>query len=142
MLWSFTHLLNEPILNAKLPPVAATSISTVLDVALLPSLIEPDALSGRTVVVVDVLRATTTIIHSLHNGGEQVLPQSSVESAFATHASFEGDSLIGGERGGRIVDGFHNGNSPVEYTPEVVAGKTLILTTTNGTPNAFLSAQW
>ena len=109
------------------------STSTVLDVALLPSMIDPIALSGKTVVVIDVLRATTTIVHALHNGGEQVLPQPSVESAFAAHASFEGDSLIGGERGGKIVDGFHNGNSPIEYTSDVVIGKTLILATTNGT---------
>ena len=132
MLWSFIHLKNEQILSVKQPP-AAISQSTVLDVALLPSLVEPDALAERTVVVVDVLRATTTIVHSLHNGGEQVLPQPSLESAFAAHASFEGDSLIGGERGGKIVDGFHNGNSPIEYTPEIIAGKTLILATTNGT---------
>ncbi len=118
-------------MNANLPRTTANS--TVLDVALLPGHVEPDALSGRTVVVVDVLRATTTIVHSLHNGGEQVLPQPSVESAFAAHTAFPGDSLIGGERGGKIVNGFHNGNSPIEYTPEVIAGKTLILATTNGT---------
>lgn len=113
--------------------MTAVSATTLLDVALLPNLIEPDSLKDRTVVVVDVLRATTTIIHALHNGCRQVLPQPSIEAAIQTHRSFEGNSLIGGERGGRIVDGFHHGNSPIEYTPEVIADKTLILTTTNGT---------
>ena len=105
----------------------------VVDVALLPSLVEPASLSGQTVVVVDVLRATTTIVHALHNGCERVLPQPSIEAARAAHSAFASDSLIGGERGGKIVAGFHNGNSPIEYTPEVIKGKTLILATTNGT---------
>ena len=105
----------------------------VLDVALLPSLIKPESLCGQTVVVVDVLRATTTITHALLNGCEQVLPQPSIEAARAAHTDFAGESLMGGERGGKIVDGFHNGNSPIEYTPEVIKGKTLILATTNGT---------
>ena len=111
----------------------AKSTATVLDVALLPSLIEPETLEGRTVVVVDVLRATTTIIHSLYNGGVQVLPHPSIESARAAHDAHDGPSLLGGERRGRIVNGFHHGNSPVEYTPEIIAGKTLNLATTNGT---------
>lgn len=116
-----------------MPTNSNSNPSQVLDVALLPSLIEPESLSGKTVVVVDVLRATTTIVHALHNGAEKVLPQPSIEAAHAAHAAEAGESLLGGERGGRIVDGFHNGNSPVEYTPEVITGKTLILATTNGT---------
>ncbi len=113
--------------------MTAVSTSSILDVALLPSLIDPDSLQDRTVVVVDVLRATTTIIHALHNGCKQVLPQPSIEAAFAARQKFNGQSVIGGERGGRIVDGFDHGNSPIEYTPKVIAEKTLILTTTNGT---------
>ncbi|MFK7766303.1 MAG: 2-phosphosulfolactate phosphatase [Mariniblastus sp.] len=105
----------------------------VLDVALLPSLVEPESLRGQTVVVVDVLRATTTITNSLFNGCAQVLPQPSIESARAAHEAFAGESLLGGERGGQIVDGFHNGNSPIEYTEKLIKGKTLILATTNGT---------
>ena len=89
--------------------------TNVLDVALLPSLIEPGSLDQKTVVVVDVLRATTTIIHSLHNGAEQVLPKPSIESARQAHAADPDNRLLGGERGGKIVDGFHNGNSPIEY---------------------------
>lgn len=107
--------------------------TSVLDVALLPSLIEPDSLQGHTVVVVDVLRATTTITHALFNGALAVLPQPSVAAA---RAAFEGsphNALIGGERQGKIVDGFHHGNSPLEYTSDVIGGKSLILATTNGT---------
>jgi len=124
-------LTNHPIPDLASPAVSATS--PVLDVALLPSLIEPESLFGKTVVVVDVLRATTTIVHSLHNGAERVLPQPSIDAARAAHAAETGEVLLGGERGGRIVDGFHSGNSPIEYTSELIANKTLVLATTNGT---------
>ena len=104
-----------------------------LDVVLLPDTVTPESLAGKTVIVVDVLRATTTICTALKNGCHSVLPQPSVEAARQAHAEFVGDALIGGERGGKIVDGFHSGNSPLEYTSEFISGKTLILATTNGT---------
>ena len=116
-----------------MPTNSTSEPSQVLDVVLLPSLIQPESLAGKTVVVVDVLRATTTIINALHNGAEKVLPQPSIEAAHAAHAAHTGEAVLGGERGGQIVDGFHNGNSPVEYTSDVIANKTLILATTNGT---------
>jgi len=123
--------LNE---NQRLPSTPPkTPTSTTLDAVLLPSLVDPESLSGRTVVVVDVLRATTTIANALSNGAHQVLPQPSVDAARSAHQAFSGNALIGGERGGKIVEGFHNGNSPVEYQPEIISGKTLILATTNGT---------
>ena len=111
----------------------------MLDAVLLPSLVEPDFFVGKTVVVVDVLRATTTITSAIHAGCRYVLPQGSIETARETHAKFEADpetagvSMMGGERKGKIVPGFQRGNSPVEYTPKVVADKILILATTNGT---------
>lgn len=105
----------------------------VFDVALLPSLVSPESLTGQTVVVVDVLRATTTIVSALNNGCTGVMPQPSVEAARATYQQIKEDSVIGGERGGQIVEGFHQGNSPIEYTPTVIKDKTLILATTNGT---------
>ena len=111
----------------------------VLDAVLLPSLVPPEFFSGKTVVVVDVLRATTTITSAIHSGCRFVLPQGSIEVAKTTYQQFETDplttgvSMLGGERKGKIVPGFHGGNSPVEYTPEVADDKILILATTNGT---------
>ena len=113
------------------PPSSAPA-QPVIDVAMLPALMRPESLDGETVIVVDVLRATTTIINALANGCSAVLPQPSIEAARDCHTKTD-NSLIGGERGGRIVEGFHGGNSPVEYTPERIAGKSLILATTNGT---------
>lgn len=111
----------------------------MLDVVFLPALVSPTYFVGKTVVVVDVLRATTTIAAALSNGCRAVLPQATIEAARAKFAEMEsnpetqGTALIGGERGGQIVDGFHQGNSPVEYSREVIEDKFLILTTTNGT---------
>ncbi|MDB4386421.1 2-phosphosulfolactate phosphatase [bacterium] len=105
----------------------------VYDVALLPSLVSPESLTGQTVIVVDVLRATTTIVSALYNGCTEVMPQPSVEAARMAYQQFQGDAVIGGERGGQIVEGFHQGNSPIEYTPTTIKDKTLILATTNGT---------
>lgn len=101
------------------------------DVALLPSAAEP--LDDTVVIVVDVLRATTTIISALANGAQEVIPQPSIESARQSHQRIGETSVMGGERQGKIVDGFHHGNSPLEYTPDAIAGKILILATTNGT---------
>jgi 2-phosphosulfolactate phosphatase len=103
-----------------------------IDVAFLPVLIEPAQLAGRVVVVADVLRATTTIIQALANGCLQVLPQPSIETARECHQRVA-NSVLGGERGGRIIPGFHQGNSPLEYDRQRIGGKTLILATTNGT---------
>ncbi len=105
----------------------------IVDVALLPFAIKSDELAGQSVVVVDVLRATSTIINALNNGCEKVLPQPSIEKAREVHATMPENSVMGGERQGKIVDGFHHGNSPPEYTSEAISGKTLILATTNGT---------
>jgi 2-phosphosulfolactate phosphatase len=84
------------------------------------------------VVVADVLRATTTIIQALANGCLQVLPQPSIEAARECYQRVP-NSVLGGERGGRIIPGFHHGNSPLEYNRQKIEGKSLILATTNGT---------
>ncbi len=105
--------------------------TTRFDVALLPVAAEP--LEDTVVVVVDVLRATTTIISALANGATEVIPAPSVDAARELHRKLGNGSIMGGERRGKIVEGFHQGNSPIEYTPEVIAGKQLILATTNGT---------
>lgn len=91
------------------------------------------------VAVIDVLRATTTILAALQNGAERVVPVATPEDAFAWR-SRSVDVVLGGERGAVRIDGFDLGNSPLEYTATVVAGKTVVLTTTNGT-QAFRRVQ-
>lgn len=93
-----------------------------------------DDVKGRIAVVVDVLRATSTIVTALHNGCRTVIPVKEVEEAFAAADGFSADEVIlGGERQGKPVPGFHFGNSPQEFTREAVGGKVVITTTTNGT---------
>jgi 2-phosphosulfolactate phosphatase len=105
-----------------------------LNVYTRPSEVTPAELAGGTVVVIDVLRATTTITHALEAGAREVLPCLEIEDALALAAKMrEGEYVLGGERGGLPIPGFHLGNSPAEYTPRSVGGKTLIFTTTNGT---------
>lgn len=82
-------------------------------------------------VIVDVLRATTTLTTALANGARAVLPASSPEEAFALKRRHPA-ALICGERDGRKVAGFDLGNSPLEYPPEIVAGRTLVFASTNG----------
>ena len=89
---------------------------------------------GKVFVVIDVLRATTTIIKALSNGCTEVIPVATVDEAFdQAKKSVQEETLLGGERGGLKVDGFDLGNSPREYTRYVVSGKRVILTTTDGT---------
>jgi 2-phosphosulfolactate phosphatase len=103
-------------------------------VHLAPTLVVPDQLAGGVAVVIDVLRATTTIIHALAAGCDCVRPCATVEEArhLADHMP-AGKSLLGGERGGLAVPGFDIGNSPGEYTAQRCKGITIVLTTSNGT---------
>jgi 2-phosphosulfolactate phosphatase len=103
-------------------------------IALHPSVLEPAALTGTVAVVIDVLRATTTIVHALAAGATSVVPCSEVDEAFAKREAIGADrSVLGGERHGLLIEGFQLDNSPFSYTPETVGGKTVIFTTTNGT---------
>ncbi|HEV3342699.1 MAG TPA: 2-phosphosulfolactate phosphatase [Pirellulales bacterium] len=100
----------------------------------LPKLTTPDELAEGVVVVIDVLRATTVIVHALAAGARQVIPCLEVEDALQAAAHLpKGEAVLGGERGGLKIAGFDLGNSPDEFTPESVGGKTLVFTTTNGT---------
>ena len=100
----------------------------------LPSLFEPDDVVGGVAVVVDILRATTTITHALANGADQVIPCGTVEQALEVRSDRpSGTCLLGGERGGLRIDGFDLSNSPDDYGPNAVRGKTIGFTTTNGT---------
>lgn len=104
-----------------------------LHVHLLPALVAPEALAGRTAVVIDVLRATTTIVTALASGAAEVIPCLEVEDARRRAAELPGECILGGERGGLRIEGFALGNSPAEYRPDVVGGKRVVFTTTNGT---------
>jgi len=109
-------------------------MSPTLNVHLLPALTSPEALRDATVVVIDVLRATTTITHALAAGAEAVIPCGDIDRARELAAQLPGDSVcLGGERQGVKIEGFDLGNSPAEYSAEIVAGKTVVFTTTNGT---------
>jgi 2-phosphosulfolactate phosphatase len=110
-------------------------MSRKLFVHLLPTLFEPADLRGGTAVVIDLLRGSTTIIHALAAGAEAVIACGEVEEArrIAANLSASGPVLLGGERGGRLIEGFDLDNSPLAYTPGRVAGRTVVFTTTNGT---------
>ena len=101
--------------------------------------LSPAKLREATCVVIDALRATSTIVTALANGARAILPLSDVGEALALRAQRPG-VLLGGERNGRRIRAdvtggidFDLGNSPREYTPERVAGKVIVSTTTNGT---------
>ena len=91
-------------------------------------------MDGKVVVAVDTLRAATTIITALHNGCAQIIPVEDVEKAMELAANMQlNNAVLGGERNAKKLPGFDFGNSPLEYVPEAIADKTLILSTTNGT---------
>jgi 2-phosphosulfolactate phosphatase len=97
--------------------------------------------TGRGVIVIDVLRATTTIATALANGAKAVVPAATSEEAVRLTANLEKNGyLLAGERKALRIDGFQLGNSPREMTPAAVSGKTIYLATTNGTP-ALVAAQ-
>ena len=104
-----------------------------IDVYLLPALLSRRSLAGKIVVVIDVLRATTTIVHALAAGAKEVVPCLEVEEARRVAGELGSEAITGGERGGKQIPGFDLGNSPAEYSRERVAGKTVVFTTTNGT---------
>ncbi|HUE95647.1 MAG TPA: 2-phosphosulfolactate phosphatase [Longimicrobiaceae bacterium] len=105
-----------------------------LDVILTPGETTPAALAGRTVVVLDILRATSTIVQALSAGAKAVFPVASIEEALRLANTFGRDEvLLTGERRCLPIEGFDLGNSPREFTRSRVAGKTLVMTTTNGT---------
>ena len=95
--------------------------------------VESATLGEATAVVIDVVRVTTTIVEALANGAVGVYPTPSAEDAVKLAASLgREDTLLCGERRGVKVDGFDLGNSPAEFTAEVVGGKKLVMSTMNG----------
>jgi 2-phosphosulfolactate phosphatase len=98
-----------------------------------PNTLDEIDLRDKTIVVIDVLRASTTITYAMNAGAREVIPVSSVDQAMKIVGNlFSTSTILCGERGGKRIEGFKLGNSPSEYTKEAVEGKALILTTTNG----------
>lgn len=98
-------------------------------------------LPGATAVVIDVLRATTSMVQGLASGARAIYPTASTEEAVKLLQSIgRDDTLLCGEHRAKMIEGYHLGNSPAEFTAEVVEGKRLIMNTTNGT-RAFLAAE-
>jgi 2-phosphosulfolactate phosphatase len=109
-------------------------------VALTPAEPLPEGLGRQAAVVVDVLRATTVVVAACAAGCRAVHPVTDPQRALEARAGLPpGTGLLAGERGGEPIPGFDLGNSPLEFLPVRVRGRTIILTTSNGT-DAMLRA--
>jgi len=109
-----------------------------LNVCLSPALIPLFKVEDYIVVIIDIFRATSSICYGIENGAEAIIPVAEVEEC-AAYGELGAGYLLAAERDGKVVDGFDFGNSPFSYTKEKVAGKTVVLTTTNGTHALHLS---
>lgn len=103
-----------------------------VDICFTPNEFDAEKYNKYSAVVIDVLRATTSIATACANGCKAIIPVKTVEEANTIKAN-NPDILLAGEREGILIPGFNLGNSPFEYTHEQVAGKTIVMTTTNGT---------
>lgn len=101
-----------------------------LEVCLTPALLHLHDIKESIVVVIDIFRATSSICYGIDNGAEAIIPVATIE---ACRSYSHSDFLLAAERNGEVVEGFDFGNSPFSYTADKVAGKTIVLTTTNGT---------
>lgn len=109
-----------------------------IEVCLTPALLDLYAIENSIVVVIDILRATSSITYGIENGAEAIIPVMNVEDCLAYT---DKGCLLAAERNGQVVEGFDFGNSPFSYTAEKVAGKTVVLTTTNGTKAMHLAQE-
>jgi 2-phosphosulfolactate phosphatase len=100
--------------------------------SLSPALLHLYDLNNAIVVIIDVFRATSTIATALYNGATKIIPVDNVERC-KTIGSETPNSITAGEREGKVIEGLQYGNSPAEYPRDFIEGKTLVLTTTNGT---------
>jgi 2-phosphosulfolactate phosphatase len=107
----------------------------LIDVIILPGFAGAKSpATGQIAIVLDILRATSTMVTALGNHAEGLIPVAEPEAAFALQQKFgAGQCILGGERKGYKIPGFDLGNSPAEYTATAVSGKTVVLCTSNGT---------
>jgi 2-phosphosulfolactate phosphatase len=112
-----------------------------LEVFFTPSQVKLGDTSGRLVLIVDVLRASTTVATALGNGAKTVIPLEGADEVIFRSKEFHRSQIIlAGEQRMHPIPGFDLGNSPQAFTPEAVEGKTILITTTNGT-RALLGVQ-
>jgi 2-phosphosulfolactate phosphatase len=104
----------------------------LLEVCLSPALFHLYDTTDTVVVIIDVFRATSTIAAVLDNGAARILPFASVADCIAAGTTIA-NCITAGERDGKVAEGLQHGNSPKEYPASFIEGKTLALTTTNGT---------
>jgi 2-phosphosulfolactate phosphatase len=121
------------LLSTKTDPLKE-QFQVKLEVYMSPAEISPGDVQGRVVAVIDVLRASTTIAVAMSNGAKSVVPVETVDDAITRSKQFERSEVrLAGERKMQPIPGFDMGNSPLEFTPDVVNGQTIIISTTNGT---------
>jgi 2-phosphosulfolactate phosphatase len=101
-----------------------------IEVCVTPALLHLYDIGNSIVVVIDILRATSSIVYGIDNGANAIIPVANVEDCLAFA---DKGYLLAAERNGSVVEGYNFGNSPFSYTKEQVGGKTVVLTTTNGT---------
>lgn len=111
-----------------------------LEVCLTPALLHLYDVQNYVVVIIDIFRATTSICYGIENGAEAIIPVAEVEECLA-YQHKNPEYLLAAERNGEVVAGFDFGNSPFSYTVDKVTGKTIVLTTTNGTQALYLSRE-
>lgn len=107
-----------------------------IEVCLTPALIDLYAIEASVVVVIDILRATSSIVYGIENGANAIIPVAQVEDCLRYA---DQGYLLAAERNGEVVEGYDFGNSPFSYTAEKVQGQTVVLTTTNGTKALHLA---
>ncbi|HUR10629.1 MAG TPA: 2-phosphosulfolactate phosphatase [Flavitalea sp.] len=110
-----------------MPDFLQPTLHTVLS----PALLHLYEVENTIVVIIDVLRATSTIATALYNGAHSIVPVDNIEQCIALGKEYNG--ITAGERDGRIAEGLSYGNSPFEYPESFIGNKVLVLTTTNGT---------
>ncbi|HCY89308.1 MAG TPA: 2-phosphosulfolactate phosphatase [Chitinophagaceae bacterium] len=103
------------------------SLYTILS----PALLNLYDVSNSVVVIIDILRATSTIATAMENGAKSIIPVDSVAECIRIGKQI--DAITAGERDGKVAEGLQHGNSPFEYPESFIKGRTLVLTTTNGT---------
>lgn len=103
-----------------------------IDLCFTAQKLSPSLVYGKNVIVLDVFRTSSTIVTALYQGAAKILPAFTPQTAWQLKKEYP-SSVLGGENNCAKIEGFDLGNSPLEYTPENIKNRTIILSTTNGT---------